>query len=58
MLPFSTAVVPSVEIAAGRIVVEMPEGLLAQAPTLPSPASGGGKSGGAPVAVAEKNKGA
>jgi 16S rRNA processing protein RimM len=26
MLPFSTAVVPSVEIAAGRIVVAMPQG--------------------------------
>ena len=58
MLPFSTAVVPGVEIAAGRIVVEMPEGLLAPAPTLPSPASGGGKGGGASVATAEKNKGA
>jgi 16S rRNA processing protein RimM len=29
MLPFSTAVVPRVEIEAGRIVVAMPEGLLA-----------------------------
>jgi 16S rRNA processing protein RimM len=57
MLPFSTAVVPSVEITAGRIVVEMPEGLLAAAPTLPSPARGGGKGGGASV-VAKKNKGA
>jgi 16S rRNA processing protein RimM len=46
MLPFSTAVVPSVEIAAGRIVVEMPEGLLAQ------------EDATAPVAMAEKNKGA
>jgi len=25
MLPFSTAVVPSVEVAVGRIVVEVPE---------------------------------
>jgi 16S rRNA processing protein RimM len=56
MLPFSTAVVPIVEIAAGRIVVERPEGLLA--PALPSPASGGGKGGGASVAMAEKNRGA
>jgi 16S rRNA processing protein RimM len=29
MLPFSTAAVPSVEVAAGRIVVDMPEGLFA-----------------------------
>ena len=29
MVPFSSAVVPCVEVAAGRIVVEMPEGLLA-----------------------------
>jgi len=29
MLPFSTAAVPSVEVAIGRIVVELPEGLLA-----------------------------
>jgi hypothetical protein len=35
-----------VEIAAGRIVVEMPEGLLAQ------------EDATAPVAMAEKNKGA
>ncbi len=41
MVPFSTAVVPSVEVAAGRIVVEMPEGLLASedaaAPRVPVP---------------------
>jgi 16S rRNA processing protein RimM len=42
MLPFSTAVVPHVEIAAGRIVVEMPEGLLAAVASV----------------VAKKNKGA
>ena len=47
MLPFSTAVVPSVEIAAGRIVVAMPEGLLA-----PEDAAA------ASVAMAEQNKGA
>jgi 16S rRNA processing protein RimM len=29
MVPFSTAVVPRVEVAAGRIVIERPEGLLA-----------------------------
>jgi 16S rRNA processing protein RimM len=29
MLPFSTAAVPRIEVAAGRIVVDMPEGLLA-----------------------------
>jgi len=46
MLPFSTAVVPSVEVAVGRIVVEVPEGLLA-----PEDAA-------ASVPVAEKNKGA
>jgi 16S rRNA processing protein RimM len=46
MLPFSTAVVPSVEIAAGRIVVERPEGLLA--PDAAAAAS----------VVAKKNKGA
>ena len=47
MLPFSTAVVPSVEIAAGRVVVAMPEGLLA-----PEDAAA------ASVAMAEQNKGA
>ena len=47
MLPFSTAVVPSVEIATGRIVVAMPEGLLA-----PEDAAA------ASVAMAEQNKGA
>ncbi len=47
MLPFSTAVVPSVEIAAGRVVVAMPEGLLA----LEDAAA-------ASVAMAEQNKGA
>src|SRR5262245_27010131 len=31
MLPFSTAVVPSVDLAAGHIVVEVPEGLSAPA---------------------------
>ncbi len=46
MLPFSTAVVPSVEVAVGRIVVEVPEGLLA-----PEDAA-------ASIPVAEKNKGA
>ncbi len=46
MLPFSTAAVPSVEVAIGRIVVEAPEGLLA-----PEDAA-------ASVPVAEKNKGA
>jgi 16S rRNA processing protein RimM len=58
MLPFSAAVVPCVEIAAGRIVVAMPQGLLAPTPTLPFPACGGGKGGGASVAVTEKKKGA
>jgi 16S rRNA processing protein RimM len=56
MLPFSTAVVPRVEVAAGHIVVEIPEGLFASAPTLPSPAGGGGKGGGASGPVTEKNK--
>jgi len=46
MLPFSTAAVPSVEVAIGRIVVEAPEGLLA-----PEDAA-------ASVPVAEKNTGA
>jgi 16S rRNA processing protein RimM len=52
MLPFSTAAVPSVEVATGRIVVDVPEGLF------PSRACGGGKGGGAAVPVAEKDKGA
>jgi 16S rRNA processing protein RimM len=58
MVPFSTAVVPSVEVAAGRIVVEFPEGLPVPTPTLPSPAGGKGKGESASVLVAEKNKGA
>src|SRR5712671_6707616 len=46
MLPFSTAAVPSVEVAIGRIVVELPEGLLA-----PEDVATSGP-------AAEKNKGA
>jgi len=46
MLPFSTAAVPSVEVAIGRIVVELPEGLLAP------------EGAAASVPAAEKNKGA
>jgi 16S rRNA processing protein RimM len=44
MLPFSAAVVPSVDIARGRVVVDIPEALLA--------------SEDAAAAKAEKNKGA
>jgi 16S rRNA processing protein RimM len=58
MVPFSTPVVPSVDVAAKRIVVEMPDGLLAPVPTPPSPASGGGKDRGPCAALPEKSKGA
>ncbi len=46
MLPFSTAAVPGVEVAIGRIVVTLPEGLLAPEDVAAS------------VPAAEKNKGA
>ncbi len=35
MVPFSASVVPRVEVAAGRIVVDMPEGLLASKDATP-----------------------
>jgi 16S rRNA processing protein RimM len=47
MVPFSTTAVPSVEVAAGRIVVEIPEGLLASE-----------DAAAAQVPVPEKSKGA
>jgi 16S rRNA processing protein RimM len=40
MVPFSAAAVPSVEVAARRIVLELPEGLAAPAPAAaPGPAT-------------------